>query len=92
MNSCALDITTTNLSSHVPYVYWETPLRFLIQPRKTLWPSCLEKYTKNDIQGDYYARVLEVYRELHLLDSLGERPTILNPSYHLRLLATFSSV
>ena len=31
-----------------------------------------------------------VYRGLHLLDNPSERLAILNPSYHLRLLATFS--
>ena len=92
MESCALDNATTDLSSHVPHVYWETLLGLLFQLRKTLWSSCLEKYTENRIQGDYYAHTPEVYCELHLLDNPSERPTILNLSYHLRLLVTFSSI
>ena len=51
----------------------------------------MEKYTKKNIQGDYYTRTPKVYRELHLLDNLGEKATIMNPSYHLSLLVTFSS-
>ena len=69
------DNTTTNLSSHVPCVYQETPLGYLVHMRKTLWTSCLEQYTENNIQGDYYTRTLVVYRELHLLDNPSERPT-----------------
>ena len=71
-----LDSTTINLSSHVPWVYRETPLGYLIYLRKSLWTSCVEQYTKNNILGDYYARNLVVYRALHLLDNPGERPTI----------------
>ena len=92
VNGCALDNTTTDLSSHVPCVYRETPLGYLIYLRKSLWPSFLEPYTENIIWGDYYTRTLVVYRELHLLDNPGERPTILKPPYHLRLLVTFSFV
>ena len=68
MNGCALDITTTDLNSHVPCVYWETPLGCLIYLRKALWLSCLEPYTENKIWGYYYACALEVYHDLHLLD------------------------
>ena len=50
--------------------------------RKALWSSCLDPYTENSIQGDYYARALEVYREWHFIDTPGERPDVLNPSYH----------
>ena len=92
MNGYALDSTTTNLRSHVPCVYWETPLGFLVQLRKTLWSSYLEQYIENNIQGDYYTHALEVYHKFHVLNNPGERQTILNPSYHLRLLVTFSSV
>ena len=84
MNGCALDNITTDLSSHIPCVYRETPLGYLIYLRKTLWPSCLEPYTKKSIQGDYYACTLEVYHEWHLLDNLGERPDFLNSSYHFK--------
>ena len=91
MYGYALDNTTDSIS-HVPLVYWETPLGSLIHLRKSLWMSFLEPYTENNIRGDYYARTLDLYHELHLLANLGERPTILNPSYHLRLLVTFSSV
>ena len=80
----ALDNTTTNLISHVPWVYWETPLGYLIHLRKSLWPSCSEPYTKNNIQGDYYTRTLEVYHEWHLVDNPGERPDYLNPSCHFK--------
>ena len=76
MNNCALDITTTDLSSYVPWVYRETPLGYPVHLRKNLWPSCVEKYTEKSIHGDYYAGTLVVYRELHLLDNPGERPTI----------------
>ena len=86
MNGCALDITTTDLSSHVPCVYRETPLGYLIFLRKSLWLSCLEPYTKNNIQGDYYARTLVVYHEWHLLDNPSERPDYLNSSCHLSSL------
>ena len=71
MNGCALDNTTTDLISHVPCVYQETPLGYPVHMRKTLWPYCLEKYTENNIQGDYYARTLEVYREWRLLNNPG---------------------
>ena len=90
MNGCALDNTTTNLSSHVPCVYWETPLGYPDHLRKTLWSSCVEKYTKKKIQGGYYARTPKVYHKLDLLDNPSERPTILNLSYHLILHVTFS--
>ena len=86
MNGCALDSTTTDLSSHVPRLYQETPLGYLIYLRKALWPSCLEPYTENNIRGDYYACSLEIYREWHLLDNPGERLNYLNSSYHLSLL------
>ena len=76
MNGCALDITTTDLNSNIPCVYRETPLGYLVHLRKTLWSSCLEKYTENRILGDYYTCTLVVYHELHLLDNPGERPTI----------------
>ena len=56
-------------------------LGYPIHLRKALWPSCVEQYTENNIQGDYYAGNLVVYHELHLLDNPGERPVILNPSY-----------
>ena len=72
----ALDNTTTDLSSHVPCVYRETPLGYLIYLRKSLWPSFLEPYTENNIRGDYYARTLVVYHELQLLDNPDERPNI----------------
>ena len=77
VNNCALDNTTTNLSSHVPCVYQETPLGFLVQLRKTIWLSCLEKYTKNNIWGDYYACTSVVYHKLHLLDNPGEARRLL---------------
>ena len=76
MNGCALDNTTIDLSFHVPCVYRENPLGYLDHLRKSLWPSCVEQYTENNIQGDYYARTLVVYRELHLLENHGERLTI----------------
>ena len=60
MDGCALDNTTTDLRSHVPCVYWETLLGFLVQLRKTLWPSCLEKYIEKKNRGDYYARTLSI--------------------------------
>ena len=60
VNGCALDSTTTDLSSHVSCVYRETLLGFLIQLRKTLWPSSLEKYIKKSTRGDYYARTLSI--------------------------------
>ena len=66
----ALYNTTTDSSSHIPWVYRETPLGYLIHLRKSLWPSCLEPYTENNIWGDYYARTLEVYHEWHLLTIL----------------------
>ena len=91
MNSCALDNTTTDLSSHVPCVYRETPLGYPDHLRKSIWPSYVEQYTENNIQRDYYACTPEVYRELHLLYNLGERSAIMNPSYHLSLLVTFTS-
>ena len=86
VNGYALDNTTTDLSSHVPCVYWETPLGYLIHLRKSLCPSCLEPYTENNIQRDYYARTLEVYHEWHLLDNPGERLDYLNSSCHLSVL------
>ena len=82
----ALGITTTDLSSHVPCVYRETPLGYLIYLRKALWPYFLDPYTENNIWGDYYAHILVVYREWHLLDNPGERPDYLNSSCHLSLL------
>ena len=91
MNGCALDNTTTDLSSHVPCVYQETPLGYPDHLIKKLWSSCVDQYTENNIQGDYYAHTHEVYRELHLLDNPGERPTIMNLSYNLSLFVTFSS-
>ena len=84
VNGCALDITTIDLSSHVPCVYRETPLGYLIYLRKSLWSSYLEPYTENSIQGDYYTRTLEVYREWNLLDNPGERPDFLNSSYDFK--------
>ena len=84
MNGYALDNTTTDLSSHVPCVCRETPLGYLIHLRKSLWSSFLEPYTENKIQGDYYARTLEVYREWHLLDNPSERLDYLNSSYHFK--------
>ena len=80
----ALDNTTTNSSSHIPWVYRETPLGYLIYLRKSLWSSCLEPYTKNSIQGDYYACTLEVYREWHLLDNPSERPDFLKSPCHFK--------
>ena len=84
MNGYALNNTTTDLSSHVPCVYQETPLGYLIYLRKALWSSCLEPYNENNILGDYYTRTLEVYREWHLLDNSGERPDYLKSSYHFK--------
>ena len=55
-----LNNTTTNLSSHIPCIYRETLLGFLVQLRKTLWPSCLEQYTEKNTQGDYYACTLSI--------------------------------
>ena len=86
MNGYALDSTTTDLISHVPCVYRETPLGYLIHPRKALWPTWLEPYTENNIWEDYYTHTLEVYHEWHLLDNLGERPDYMISSYHLSLL------
>ena len=40
VDACTLDITTTDLSSHVPCVYRETLLGFLYYLRKSLWSSC----------------------------------------------------
>ena len=80
----ALDNTTTDLSSHVPCVYRETPLGYLIYLRKALWPSCLDPYTKNSIWGDYYTCTHEVYHEWYLLDNPGERPDYLNLSCHFK--------
>ena len=76
MNGCALDNNTIDLSSHLPCIYQETPLGYPIYMRKSLWSSCVDKYAENNIQGDYYARTLVVYCELHLLENPGERPTI----------------
>ena len=60
------------------------PTRIPYHLIKSLCPSCLEPYTKKNIQGDYYACTLEVYREWHLLNNLGERPDYLNSSYHFK--------
>ena len=76
--------TTTDLSSHVPCIYRETPLGYLIHLRKSLWPSCLEPYTKNNIHGDYYTRTLKVYHKWNLPDNPSERPDYLNSSYHFK--------
>ena len=84
MDGCALDNTTTDLSTHLPCVYRETTLGYLIHMRKALWLSYLEPYTKNNIRGDYYAHTLEVYREWHLLGNPSERLDYLNPSCHLK--------
>ena len=92
MNDYALDNTTTDLSSHVPCVYQETPVGYLIYLRKALWPSCLEPYTKKNIQGDYYAHTLEVYHEWHLLDNPGQRPEYLNPSCHFKFACSTYSL
>ena len=85
MNGCALDINT-DLSSHVPCVYRETPLGYPIYLRKSLWSSCVEKYIENNIWGDYYTCTPVVHRKWHLLENPGERPDYLNSSYHLSLL------
>ena len=82
----ALDNTATDSISHVPWVYQETPLGYLIYLRKALWPSCLDPYTENNIWGDYYACTLEVYREWHRLDNPSERPGFWNPPVILSLL------
>ena len=84
MKYCVLENTTTNLSSHVPCVYRETPLGYLIYLRKSLWSSYLEPYTKNNIRKDYYACTLEVYHEWHILDNPSERYDYLNPSFHFK--------
>ena len=84
VDGCALDNTTTDLSSHVSCVYQETPLGYLIYLRKALWLSRLDPYTENNIRGDYYARTLEVYHEWHLLTILVRDLTFLNSSYHFK--------
>ena len=60
------------------YYRFELPHTLSISgdPTRVPWLSCLDPYTKNSIQGDYYAHTLEVYHKWHLPDNPSERPNL----------------